>query len=504
MSYEGVHDAEAIVKKAKAMIHNKSNGPIPKCIKDLVYHERTKRIQFRRTGLAKSFVIDKNLSFNGISKRLKKTFWKHRIAPSASNSKSKTASKNAERKIPRNATGCYHGGSTAAHGRKVHTDFQRLVNAIRLPLNKSGGIPYVSKVDPCAYRLMNRMLMEGWVPVKSEFCIFDEHLRIATAVDCIAWDIKNRRGVLIEIKTGHEGQYNYESNDGKTKLLEPLTKIPDSPLNRAAVQLTVSLLMILRRYDIRFDTAAVIRPRSRTKDVQIYNIPKWILLPSLQCKMYARLKETVGLHTERRFFKRTANQVERSAFELQEAAQKAIEVGPDPKADVTWGLDSNKIIAKTFVKKQLSNSEMKIKQEYEDKHNTDTDTDKDIKEKSTEKSSLTDLIFLYNDCVSGSPLSISNYSSESSETNNNSDSDLPKFIIPFEKSGQKRKKYKMEANKYESTKNNLAGFEKNEVITFKDQKNKQKHTRKKKRVKITETDNSWNQELCKMGIEDIY
>ena len=195
---------------------------------------------------------------------------------------------------------------------------------------------YVSHVDPCSARVLVAMLRKGWVPIKSEFSIFDEHTRIATSIDCIAWDVVRRTGVVIEIKTGHESQTNYEATTGKTKFLPPLERIPDSPLNRAAVQLGVTLIILLRRYNIHFEQAAVIRPRSRNKDVQVYNLPKWIMLPGLQRKMYGRLKETTGIHVERRFFKRTGSQKQRAQLDLQEAAQKEIEVGPDPKETVVW------------------------------------------------------------------------------------------------------------------------------------------------------------------------
>lgn len=322
----GAHDVENQIRKAKAMLQSASNRKIPETLKQLVYHCRVERLLFKRTGFTKSFVVDRNLIFSGLTKRLKRAFWKHRIAPSKSDKQRRSQT----------SAGCYAGGRGAAHGRKVHQDFQRLVRGIAQPLNKQGGTSYVSKVDPCAYRMLVAMLKCGWVPIKSEFAIFDEHTRIATAIDCIAWDVRCNTGVVIEIKTGHESQSNYEATSRKQMLLGPLDKIPDSPCNRAAVQLMVTLLILKRRYNVDFEQAAIVRPLSRVKDVQIYKMPRWIMLPSIQCAMYAHLKETTGIHVERRVFKRTGTESQREQMETQESAQKAIELSADPKADIAW------------------------------------------------------------------------------------------------------------------------------------------------------------------------
>jgi hypothetical protein len=322
----GAHDVENQIRKAKAMLHTARSSKIPDTLKQLVYHFRVQRLLFKRTGFTKSFVVDRNLIFSGLTKRLKSAFWKHRIAPCKSD----------KRRKPQTSAGCYAGGRGAAHGRKVHQDFQRLVRGIAQPLNKQGGTSYVSKVDPCAYRLLVAMLQWGWVPIKSEFAIFDEHTRIATAIDCIAWDVRRHTGVVIEIKTGHESQTNYEATNRRQMLMPPLENVPDSPCNRAAVQLMVTLLILKRRYNVDFEQAAIVRPLSRVKDVQIYKIPRWAMLPNVQCAMYARLKETTGVHVERRVFKRTGTESQRAQMEIQESAQKAIEISIDPKADVAW------------------------------------------------------------------------------------------------------------------------------------------------------------------------
>lgn len=472
MSYEGVHDAETIIRKAKMMLQSKSNGPIPACIKQLVYHPRMKRIAFRRTGDMKSFVIDGHLNFSGLTKRIGKRFWKSRIAPSVSN-KISTA---IEKRVPRCASGCYHGGKTSAHGRKVHHDFHRLVDAIRKPLHKSGGVPYVGKVDPCAYRLMSSMLQNGWVPLKSEFCVFDEHLRIATAIDCIAWDIRNRAGILIEIKTGHESMDNYEATSGKIHLLGPLSKIPDSPLNRAAIQLTITLLMILRRYDIRFDGAAILRPRSRTKDVQTYNLPQWILLPELQCSMYAQLKETVGIDIERRFFRKPEGEAQRAALELQEAAQKEIEVGPDPKADVSWGVRESKNKPKMKSEVQL----MRIPESTKACEKEEIEVPEEIV--------LSELEDLLMQCVQAMPKNPVEAESEQAVDPGS------EFESLFSSSFQAQAQAQAQAHSSDKQKRKRKRKE----------SEKTKIKKRKKMVKIGRMNTSWANELDKMGVEILY
>lgn len=381
MSFDNQRVQNAICQ-AKRLLYAAGNGGIPDCLKKLVYHERNKRITYKRKGHSKSFWVDYFLIYNGISKRLKSTFWKHHIAPSKPDLKSHGKEKK------RTSNGCYSGGKTAAHGRKVHEDMERIIRAIRLPLQKNGGVPYVSKVDPCAYRMFLAMLKRGWIPVKSEFCIFDEYLRIATAVDCIAWDVHRKRAVLIEIKTGHDSQTDYEATTGKIRLLEPLAQVPDSPLNRAAIQLLVSLLMIQRRYGIQFDDGAIIRPRSRNNDVQIYNLPKWILLPGIQRSIYARLNETIG-QTEQLFARRPASKEKRDKIELLELTQKAIEAAPDPHEEIVWS--PKPISVHCHITSTHGNNEEKTMNH--EKNNTSEKIDQPT------KSITQDLFEQFNECV---------------------------------------------------------------------------------------------------------
>lgn len=335
-----------VVQQARSLIiAGNSLKTLPTKLMQLITHPRNRRVHFKRrithkdadtkkmVGF-KSFVVDKNLTYDGITKPMKQAFWTSFAAPPV-RTKVDPCTKAATTKA---ANGCYGGGKGKNHGTRVHQDFERLVKVIRGELRKKNGDMVVGEVDPCAYRILTSLINRKIVPFYSEFVIFDEFSGLATAIDYLAWDTVNNTLIAVEIKTGHIGQSDYAAVCGNAHFREPHDVIPDSPLNRAATQLLMSMLIISRRYGVQIDHAIVVRPLSTSNKVQLYDMPEWTKDHARQERMYAHLRAfvTSGANA-RRITKRTGmGEKQRAALERQESRRTLLETGEDPAANVFW------------------------------------------------------------------------------------------------------------------------------------------------------------------------
>lgn len=82
-----------------------------------------------------------------------------------------------------------------------------------------------------------------WIPIRSEFKVYDKDNMIGTAIDMICVNPINGHLVFIEFKTGYKTYF--ETYDG---FLERCLKdLKNSPLNWATIQLTASVIMLLNQ-----------------------------------------------------------------------------------------------------------------------------------------------------------------------------------------------------------------------------------------------------------------
>ena len=192
---------------------------------------------------------------------------------------------------------CYHNGSGLKHGTQVHNDMERIIEMILYESNRLGhlgsnpvdifdDVPnQVSEyekdrlkcisgvlkfMDPCAFSILNILVTRQIIPIRTEYAIYNELLTIATNVDMIAWDIKNSKGLIVEIKTGHNAQTNYNAHDGVSYLSIDHEGIcmKDTALNRASIQLLFPLIFVRQLYGIDMDGGLIIRTASQVAEGQ--------------------------------------------------------------------------------------------------------------------------------------------------------------------------------------------------------------------------------------------
>lgn len=328
-----------VLREARQLMTTPDSVPLG--IMRLMDHPRNKRVRFRSVKATKnrstgrrvdykSFIVDQNLCYDGITNPMGEVFWTSFAAPTVRD-KGKT-------KSARTSSGCYCGGKGKEHGTRVHEGLQKLIMAIRKPPKNESATGGLATVDPCAYRILAMLVKNRIVPIFSEFIIFDEYTGLATAIDCVAWDVNSGACVAIEVKTGHVDQRDYGAVLCNAHFRPPMDCIPDSALNRAATQLMLSMLIVARRYGVQFDRGIVVRPLPTNNEVQILEMPHWSLDHDMQQNMYAQLRAfvTSGANA-RRLMKRTDfGSRHRTAVERQEVAQTVREAVRDPASDVFW------------------------------------------------------------------------------------------------------------------------------------------------------------------------
>lgn len=104
-------------------------------------------------------------------------------------------------------------------------------------------------LDPWTKKIFNTIESNGWIPIISEFDIYDASLKMATSVDIICYD-KNDNGkiICIELKTGYCG-YFHRFITG-SNMSGCLKKMPMSVKNCASIQLISSMLFIIKHHKI--------------------------------------------------------------------------------------------------------------------------------------------------------------------------------------------------------------------------------------------------------------
>ena len=107
-----------------------------------------------------------------------------------------------------------------------------------------------------------------WKPIAAQLNIFDEHLSIATAVDCICMDEKGCV-IIIEVKTGYE-DYVHKSTHF---MRAPLGDIKNTPQNQHFLQLGLMCIILEKHYWKHPYKAYVVRIDER--GIRREELPKW-------------------------------------------------------------------------------------------------------------------------------------------------------------------------------------------------------------------------------------
>lgn len=165
----------------------------------------------------------------------------------------------------------------AQHGTMVHNQFER----ITAMLTSNAGFEKYEKmsedIDNCTSSFIDICISRRWFPVKSEFIVYDEDLKIATAIDMLLVDVTTWKLIAVEFKTGYEGEeYTMHPND--VNFGSPLSSLTNCPLNRHFLQLMTMTIILEKKYQTKVDESYVVRMCPKLGVIEIFEEPDW-------CKM---------------------------------------------------------------------------------------------------------------------------------------------------------------------------------------------------------------------------
>ena len=122
-------------------------------------------------------------------------------------------------------------------------------------------------------RLLDAIVrLRQWTPLLPEHCIVDEAQRVGTAVDLIAVD-RNGDLIILEFKTGYQDYW--DAADGH--MLHSLALLPNTPCNRASLQVATSALFLNKRYGVPLARMHMYVMRIDDAETQIIAVPRELL-----------------------------------------------------------------------------------------------------------------------------------------------------------------------------------------------------------------------------------
>jgi hypothetical protein len=212
-------------------------------LRTLLYHERNKKVFYSSGAYYMRDPKGKLRVLSGLLPALKRCFWSKNDYFSVIGDITKIAKKNGQ--SVSSSSGGFGKFTGNLRGSVVHEQLNDF-----LLLDKKNFFKKHSDLHPFSRDIINLILDKKWIPIVSEFDIFDSKLVIGTSIDMIAFDPKNGKIIAIEIKTGYKNHFEIE----KGKMTGCLKKILGFSFhNCAMLQLLTSMLFIIKNHNIDSD-----------------------------------------------------------------------------------------------------------------------------------------------------------------------------------------------------------------------------------------------------------
>lgn len=139
-------------------------------------------------------------------------------------------------KSPNEGKGRFFG---SIQGSRVHSELADFIMFDDKNFRKKHGT-----LHPWAKRIIAYTVCEKkWIPLVCEHPVSDPVRRIGSAIDMICVEPSTGNLIFLEFKTGYK--HYFENKDGYMN--KCLSFMPNSPLNWANVQLTATVIMLLRQ-----------------------------------------------------------------------------------------------------------------------------------------------------------------------------------------------------------------------------------------------------------------
>jgi hypothetical protein len=222
------------------------------------------------------------LKCSGITSFLRSVFWKgHPITFSDSD--------------PAPETGAVCRLLGKEHGTKVHAQINSIVKTLQQGKTLCAWLREnpLRILDPCTVRILASLISQhGLYPLASEVIIIDRTALCYTSVDLVCRAANGAR-VLVEVKTGGRGSKFADHLETDVPLTGCMDQYPDTPLNRAALQVVLSRVMLQQRYG--YDMASrIVHVAPKTGVVSLHRLPEWANDPDIRKSIYKSALDTIS------------------------------------------------------------------------------------------------------------------------------------------------------------------------------------------------------------------
>lgn len=255
----------------------------------VLQNERNKRISLIG---GKEFHVD-GKRYKGLTNMLKETIWPMTSDNPFNKDPDEVKRRKAHKKytpsekLSKRIDTCKGYGHV--HGSQVHLELQSFTNHAIRSNNMMHCLEQIHNPDPCTLKFIYFFMEKKWIPIASEFNVFDETLHMATAIDLLLVDTINWELVLVELKTGFDGE-SYEAHPTDEFFGYPFQELENCPMNRHQLQLLFQKLLLKKRYDYDVKQCYVLRASARENKLLSYPMIGWSKKNKNQKAFYDHLK----------------------------------------------------------------------------------------------------------------------------------------------------------------------------------------------------------------------
>lgn len=211
-------------------------------LRTLMYHERNKQVFFSSGAYYMRDNKGKLRVLSGLLPALKRCFWDKHDYFKVIGEITKIARNNHKSVKSDHSFGRFFG---SVRGSVIHEQLNDF-----LLLDKKNFFKKYNNLHPWASEIINLILDNKWIPIVSEFDIFDSKLIIGTSVDMLAFDPRTGKIIAIEVKTGYKNHFEIE----RGKMTGCLRNIMDFSFHNCAVlQILTAMVFIIKNHNIDSD-----------------------------------------------------------------------------------------------------------------------------------------------------------------------------------------------------------------------------------------------------------
>lgn len=204
-----------------------------KAIKTLIYNNRNSKVIFKSSAYY-MYENGKFIILSGLLPALKKCFYK--------DFDSLKILKMSQSKNTGDGYGRFFG---SMRGSLIHEQLNDF-----LLFDKPNFLKKYNSIHPWVIRIFEIIKQKNWIPIVSEFDIFDEKLKIGTSVDMICLSKDSGKIIALEFKTGYKNYF--ENKQGYMKgCLKNIMSL--SLKNCATLQILTAILFIIKNHKIEID-----------------------------------------------------------------------------------------------------------------------------------------------------------------------------------------------------------------------------------------------------------